>query len=98
MATDKNNYPGPDLPDLNNIEEDLDQYGVWVKVGPEEIEEDLDEGTFELSDLQEEDKHLTEEEEQLLGNLEEETKAEQGESEEDFSLPGTHKRQSGLGG
>src|SRR6056297_1557005 len=55
-------------------EQELEQYGVWEKVGPEEISAD-DEGTieddYELHDLDSQEKsELTDEEEQLLGELE----------------------------
>jgi len=54
-------------------EQDLEQYGVWVKVEPQNVEEEAEENmAFELSDLQSDDESaLTEEEEQLLGELEE---------------------------
>ena len=55
----------------------LEEYGVWVKAGPEDIEvQEPDEGEFELQDLDFEEESteefLTEEEEELLGSLEEE--------------------------
>ena len=53
-------------------EQHLEQYGVWVKVEPQTVEEETEENmAFELSDLQSDDESaLTEEEEQLLGELE----------------------------
>jgi pilus assembly protein FimV len=53
-------------------EQHLEQYGVWVKVEPQNVEEETEENmAFELSDLQSDDESaLTEEEEQLLGELE----------------------------
>jgi hypothetical protein len=53
--------------------ENLEQYGVWVKVEPQNVEEEAEENmAFELSDLESDDESaLTEEEEQLLGELEE---------------------------
>ena len=53
---------------LNNNEDDLEQYGVWVKVGPEDVEEEPPAEDFELESLQPdmgESEGLTEEEEQL---------------------------------
>ncbi len=62
----------------HNNETELEQYGVWVKVGPEEIsaEEDIIDDEFELHDLNHEENEaigseLTDEEEELLGELEE---------------------------
>ena len=54
-------------------EQNLEQYGVWVKVKPQNVEEEAEENmAFELSDLESDDESaLTEEEEQLLGELEE---------------------------
>jgi len=54
-------------------ERQLEQYGVWVKVEPQNVEEEAEENmAFELSDLESDDESaLTEEEEQLLGELEE---------------------------
>ena len=53
-------------------EENLDQYGVWVKVEPQNVEEEAEENmAFELSDLESDhESALTDEEEQLLGELE----------------------------
>jgi hypothetical protein len=67
------------ISDSHKEETELEQYGVWVKVGPEEIsaeEEDSIEDDFELHDLHHEEavedySELTDEEEQLLGELEE---------------------------
>ena len=52
----------------------LEQYGVWVKVEPHNVEEEAEQNmSFELSDLDSSSESaLTEEEEQLLGELEEE--------------------------
>src|SRR6056297_1047693 len=62
----------------HNNETELEQYGVWVKVGPEEIsaEEDIIDDEFELHDLNHEENEalgsaLSDEEEELLGELEE---------------------------
>ncbi len=54
-------------------EENLEQYGVWVKVEPQNVEEEAEENmAFELSDLESDDESaLSEEEEQLLDKLEE---------------------------
>ncbi len=59
---------------------DLEQYGVWVKAGPEDVDEEPQQGEddFELSDLgdfgedMDESEGLTDEEEDLLAGLEEE--------------------------
>ena len=50
----------------------LEQYGVWVKVEPHDLEEEAKQNmSFELSDLDSNSESaLTEEEEQLLGELE----------------------------
>jgi len=65
---------------MNNeadIEGDLEKYGVWVKTGPEDIDESENEADneFELEDLGleesfEQNESLTEEEEELLSSLE----------------------------
>jgi len=66
-------------PQSDSLNDDLDQYGVWVKVGPEEISADEGESIdddFELHDLtadsndQADLTELTDEEEALLGELE----------------------------
>ena len=55
--------------------DDLEEYGVWVKVGPEDVPESTDamptaDGHAPLTDLDEaEEDFLTEEEESLLGEL-----------------------------
>src|SRR6056297_621874 len=72
---EQNNQNGTD-------EQELEQYGVWVKVGPEEISAD-DEGTiqdeYELHDLESQEKsELTDEEEQLLGELEQQPEEKSG--------------------
>ncbi len=81
MAADKdnsNNYTDNNV-NLSNTgdisgfddEKELEKYGVWVKTGPEEID-DIDEDTdFNLSDLEEE-AIITDEEEEMLGELEKE--------------------------
>ena len=59
--------------------EDLEQYGVWVKAGPEDVDEEprQDEDDFELADIGDfsdtldESDGLTSEEEDLLAGLEE---------------------------
>ncbi len=50
-------------------DDELEQYGIWVKVGPEDVEQTDSDGESEL-DLIDNGTLLTEEEEQLLGNLE----------------------------
>ncbi len=70
-----------------NLEEDLEEYGVWVKAGPEDVDENEGESLFGLADLDEdvddsdeeageapgfdEETMLTSEEEDLLADLEE---------------------------
>ena len=59
--------------DMNQVHEDLERYGVWVKAGPDEITDQAELG-FELTDLDdldEGDMLITEEEEKMLGELEE---------------------------
>lgn len=61
--------------DMNHVQEDLERYGVWVKAGPDEITDQEGVG-FELTDLDElneNDMLITEEEEKMLGKLEEST-------------------------
>ena len=67
----------------------LEQYGVWVKIKPEEIEGNLEEeASFELSDLESSDEsHLTEEEEDLLGELEVEPSPETSTKTGEEELP-----------
>lgn len=60
---------------LGGEDEALEQYGVWVKAGPVDVEgADTEASPFEISDLdvpeEAEEISLTEEEEQLLGSLE----------------------------
>jgi pilus assembly protein FimV len=59
----------------------LEQYGVWVKVEPHSIEEEAEQNmSFELSDLDSSSESaLTEEEEQLLGELEEDEQTDLGD-------------------
>ena len=59
--------------DMNHVQEDLERYGVWVKAGPDELTDQEGIG-FELTDLDElneNDMLITEEEEKMLGKLEE---------------------------
>ena len=61
--------------DMNQVQEDLERYGVWVKAGPDEITDQAGVG-FELTDLDDLDENnmlITEEEEKMLGELEEST-------------------------
>jgi hypothetical protein len=62
-------------------EDDLERYGVWVKVEPQAVEEEAEgDMDFELSDLDRGDESaLTEEEEQLLGELEEDEDSDLGD-------------------
>ena len=78
--------------DKKQAEEDLDQYGVWVKAGPETVDDDTsDLEGFELSDLTDMNIELTSEEEDLLGSLEDDSSSEISEMSlddiEDFSIP-----------
>jgi pilus assembly protein FimV len=59
----------------------LEQYGVWVKVEPHDLEEEATQNmSFELSDLDSNSESaLTEEEEQLLGELEEDEESDLGD-------------------
>jgi hypothetical protein len=58
--------------DKANVDKELDQYGVWVKVSPEAISEEApaQPETEELADLNGGGAGLTDEEEELLGELE----------------------------
>ncbi|MEW5814338.1 MAG: hypothetical protein AB1798_02940 [Spirochaetota bacterium] len=103
MATEKNKNPKGDLESLGQRtsimplpeDEELEKYGVWVKVGPEDmIEEYAAEEDFKLQDLEtgvepEEETILTPEEEELLGNLQNEIPEEEEilSETEDFSVP-----------
>ncbi len=80
---------------------ELEQYGVWVKAGPEDVADDNEE-MFALSDVGDdvdqdtfaESSHLTSEEEDLLASLEEEEPAaeqpaavaESADGDQDFSF------------
>ncbi|MCF6334206.1 MAG: hypothetical protein L3J12_00495, partial [Spirochaetales bacterium] len=60
--------------DNNSVFEDekeLEKYGVWVKTGPEEIDDIDDDINFDLSDLEDE-AIISDEEEEMLGKLENE--------------------------
>ncbi len=82
----------PGNPSIND--EDLEQYGVWVKAGPEDVlegEEVESPQDFSLQDLETEETEgetamLSDEEEELLGSLETEEMGIQ-DMEEDFGLP-----------
>ncbi len=76
-------------------DQELEQYGVWVKVGPEDYNESAGtEEDFGLSDFDEEptleslDDNITEEEEDLLSSLEESKGGEEGVAEnfDDFEF------------
>jgi hypothetical protein len=66
-------------PSTANTEEDLEQYGVWVKAEPQDIVEEPEDIPLDASDfdipmgepVQGEDSFLTEDEEKLLGSFEE---------------------------
>lgn len=65
--------------------EELDQYGVWVKTGPETVEDESAEPEgFELSDLSDENVELTSEEEELLGSLESDAGSDGTEEDQDL--------------
>jgi len=82
-------------------DEELEQYGVWVKAGPEDyVEPQGDDEGFALSDLEDSsnlellDDAITEEEEELLSSLEEPSSDESNEEldmidfeSEDFDTP-----------
>jgi pilus assembly protein FimV len=79
--TDKSERKGTlSTADLGTSDDEaLEQYGVWVKAGPEDVRDDIASSpSFEITDLDaQEDEEvlssLTEEEEELLGSLEDET-------------------------
>jgi hypothetical protein len=74
----KNGSKGSNMP-----AEDLEQYGVWVKAGPETVKDDSSaKDDFELSDISDSNTEITEEEEALLGSLEENSRR-NGAQEED---------------
>jgi len=66
---------------LDAEDSNLEQYGVWVKVEPQNLEEEAEQNmSFELSDLDGSgEPALTDEEEQLLGELEEDEDADIGD-------------------
>src|SRR6056297_3748162 len=77
------------LDDSTSLDEDLEEYGVWVKAGPEDVDENEGESLFGLADLDEEEGEttLTSEEEDLLADLEEsEPEAEDAGSIESLDL------------
>ncbi|MBN1686977.1 MAG: hypothetical protein JW852_10000 [Spirochaetales bacterium] len=73
QADDLENDPQTDVSE----DDELEQYGIWVKVGPEDIEHGGSEDDFGLESLSNEEIDseilLTEEEENLLGSLEDGT-------------------------
>ncbi len=67
-------------------EQDLERYGVWVKAGPDEIN-DNDSTSLELMDIEDSDHDellITEEEEKLLGELEESSLPDFSDFDESF--------------
>jgi hypothetical protein len=63
--------------------EDLEQYGVWVKAGPETVKEDSPaKDDFELADVSDASTEITEEEEALLGSLEENSRQKESPEED----------------
>lgn len=80
----------PDIPDS----EDFDRYGVWVKAGPEDVEEgEQEEVELGLDDLSEEEFEpsgaetmLTDEEEDALADLESEQGGAEDGGETEFAL------------
>ena len=76
------------LEDSASLGEDLEEYGVWVKAGPEDVDENEGESLFGLADLEEESETtLTSEEEDLLADLEEsEPESDGAESIESLDL------------
>ena len=79
--------------DKSPEESEIEQYGVWVKVKPEDVtdktaSEETEMNNFELSDLDlDEGSKLTEEEEQLLGELENSNENTENQVEPDLDLP-----------
>ncbi|MCL1818506.1 MAG: hypothetical protein FWG35_06210 [Spirochaetaceae bacterium] len=65
--------------------EDLEQYGVWVKAGPETVKEaSFAKDDFGLSDLSDVSTEITDEEESLLGSLEEKNRQDGEDLTTDF--------------
>ncbi|MDT8299456.1 MAG: hypothetical protein RQ801_14210, partial [Spirochaetaceae bacterium] len=67
-------------------EQDLERYGVWVKAGPDELD-GHDSSSLELMDIEDSDSEellITEEEEKLLGELEESALPDFGDFDESF--------------
>jgi pilus assembly protein FimV len=67
-------------------EQDLERYGVWVKAGPDELD-GHDSSSLELMDIEDSDNEellITEEEEKLLGELEESALPDFGDFDESF--------------
>jgi len=103
MAMDNNNLNNRDAAENSRSQasvpgelDDLEQYGVWVKAGPEDVNDQEADQSFEMSDLSEDvdtqslsgESDLTDEEEDLLSTLEDEREAEsdfQDEELPDFS-------------
>ena len=84
MATDMQDEFGQELKEKNPMDSnttadsELEEYGVWVKAGPEDlVEAESDGDEFSLQDLEVdnsmEEPVLSEEEEELLGDLEGDT-------------------------
>ena len=79
MGVEKDNSVNQELDTLDGADDltsdggALEEYGVWVKSGPEDIDESTDDESFTLENLPEIEgatSFLTEEEEELLGDLE----------------------------
>ena len=93
--TDKSDRKGTlSTADLGTSDDEaLEQYGVWVKAGPEDVRDEAgSSASFEITDLDaQEDEEalneasLTEEEEELLGSLEDET-VPSPSAEDEFSI------------
>ncbi|MDR1316447.1 MAG: hypothetical protein LBK13_06195 [Spirochaetales bacterium] len=78
MSDKENGSKGSNMP-----AEDLEQYGVWVKAGPETVKEESSAGEdFELPDISDAGTEITAEEELLLGSLEENSRKKDSEGEE----------------
>jgi len=107
MAMDNNNLNNRDAAENSRSPasgpgelDDLEQYGVWVKAGPEDVDDQEADQSFEMSDLSEDldtqslsgESDLTDEEEDLLSTLEEDREAQsdfQDEELPDFSAEDT---------
>ena len=70
MSSEEINDLVEDISNDTTKVEELEQYGVWVKAGPEDVEEEIQDSDFALEDLDSSEGNLSSEEEDLLGDLE----------------------------